>query len=440
MSSFEELGLHPQVLKAVSKAGYEAPSPIQAQAIPALMQGRDLLGIAQTGTGKTAAFTLPTIDRMLRTPRKRTPGSVRVLVLAPTRELALQISKSFRTYGRQAKCSVETAVGGVKIGPQIRALKAGTDVLVATPGRLVDLMQQRAVTFDDLDVLVLDEADHMLDLGFVRDLKRIIAAVPADRQTMLFSATMPKTIAHLAENYLSDPVKVSVTPASTTAERVRQGVIHVATPEKPALLAALLRDRTIDRALVFTRTKHGADGVVRKLEKAGVDARAIHGNKSQSQRVRALEAFRAGHCSVLVATDIAARGIDVPGITHVVNYEMPNVAEQYVHRIGRTARAGRGGLAVSLVAPDELYYLRDVEKTTRTQIDVLDAPEGFTGELLPEPSADIRPVKPKGPSGGGGRRQGQRPAAQQQRRAGGAPGQRSAKPRKPRAKRKPAAA
>ncbi|MEM1381421.1 MAG: DEAD/DEAH box helicase [Pseudomonadota bacterium] len=417
MTSFDTLGLHDKVLKAVAHAGYDTPSPIQAQAIPSLLCGRDLLGIAQTGTGKTAAFTLPTIDKMLRTPRKKSLKSVRVLVLAPTRELALQINKSFRTYGRPARTWVEVAVGGVKIGPQIRALKSGTDVLVATPGRLVDLMSQNAVHFDDLDTLILDEADHMLDLGFARDLRKIVAAVPDQRQTMLFSATMPKTIAHLAQDYLFDPVTVSVTPESTTAERVRQGVLHVNKPSKPAVLAALLKDPSIDKVLVFARTKHGADAVVRQLSKAKIEAKAIHGNKSQAQRVRALEAFRSGDCPVLVATDIAARGIDVPGVTHVVNYEMPNVPEQYVHRIGRTARAGREGVAVSLVAEDELYYLRDIEKVTRTQISVLDAPEGLGDRLYPTPDRNTRPPKPKGPVRGGRPAQQRAKPAQQARQA-----------------------
>ncbi|MEM9225807.1 MAG: DEAD/DEAH box helicase, partial [Pseudomonadota bacterium] len=345
MTTFTDLDLNKHVLKAVTEQGYTTPTPIQIQAIPHLLEGRDLLGIAQTGTGKTAAFALPTLDYLLEEPARRVSKSCRVLVLAPTRELAGQIADSFRTYSKFMDCVTTTVFGGVKIGRQIRDLERGTHVLVATPGRLLDLMNQGAVTLADIEVLILDEADQMLDMGFIHDIRKIMAKVPDDRQTLLFSATMPKLISDLAGQYLTDPVKVSVAPESTTAERVNQAVIHVANGDKLRLLEDVLSAEDIDRALVFTRTKHGADKVVRKLLAKGIAAKAIHGNKSQPQRLKALDAFKTGSCRVLIATDIAARGIDIDGISHVINFEMPNVAEQYVHRIGRTARAGRAGLA-----------------------------------------------------------------------------------------------
>ncbi|MEO0548393.1 MAG: DEAD/DEAH box helicase [Pseudomonadota bacterium] len=422
MKTFADLGLHKLVMKAINELGYETPTPIQLKAIPQLLDDKDLLGIAQTGTGKTAAFALPTLDYLLEEPALRVPKSTRVLVLAPTRELASQIAESFSNYSRYMDCVVQTVFGGVKINKQIRDLSKGTHVLVATPGRLLDLASQGAVTLADIEVLILDEADQMLDMGFIHDLKKIIAQIPKDRQTLLFSATMPKSISELANQFLDHPVRVSVAPESTTAERVNQGVIHIAAGDKPKLLGAVLKDPKINRALVFTRTKHGADKVVRKLKGEGIEAAAIHGNKSQPQRMKALAAFKDGHCKVLVATDIAARGIDISGITHVVNYEMPNVPEQYVHRIGRTARAGKDGLAISLIAADELYYLRDIEKTIRQSIPVLDVPEGADISALPTPDPSIRPVKPKGPSGGrggGNRRRGGGHGGGQKRRSGG---------------------
>ena len=398
MTTFTDLGLHKQVLKAVTAEGYETPTPIQLQSIPHLLDRRDLLGIAQTGTGKTAAFALPTLDKLLKLGRNRKPKSPFVLVLAPTRELAGQIAESFQTYSKYMDCVTQTVFGGVKINRQIRALEKGCHVLVATPGRLLDLMNQGAVQLRDLEVLILDEADQMLDMGFIHDLRKIMSQVPDERQTLLFSATMPKLIEDMAGKYLTDPVRVSVAPESTTAERVTQGVIHVANNNKLQLLGKLLDDPAIDRALVFTRTKHGADKVVRKLIAKGYPALAIHGNKSQSQRLKALAAFKAGECRILIATDIAARGIDIDGITHVINFEMPNVPEQYVHRIGRTARAGRDGVSVSLVAEDELYYLREVEKITRIEVEVLPAPDGCESLVLPTPDPSVRVRKPKGPS------------------------------------------
>jgi ATP-dependent RNA helicase RhlE len=409
VTTFTDLNLHRQVLKAVTAEGYETPTPIQLQAIPHLLDRRDLLGIAQTGTGKTAAFALPTLDFLIQKGENRKSKSAKVLVLAPTRELAGQIAESFQTYSKFMDCVTLTVFGGVKINKQIRALERGCHVLVATPGRLLDLVGQGAVQLGDVEVLILDEADQMLDMGFIHDLRKIIAYVPKERQTLLFSATMPKDISDLAHKYLKDPVQVSVAPESTTAERVTQGVIHVSTSNKLALLGKLLDDPDLDRALVFTRTKHGADKVVRKLMAKNYPALAIHGNKTQSQRLKALAAFKKGDCRILVATDIAARGIDIDGISHVINFEMPNVPEQYVHRIGRTARAGKEGVSISLVAEDELYYLREVEKITRVEVEVLPAPEGFEASVLPTPDPNVRVRKPKGPTRGSGRsRQGQR--------------------------------
>lgn len=418
MNRFHDFGLHELLVQALSDLEYETPTPIQDQVIRHLVEGHDVLGIAQTGTGKTAAFALPTLHRLLSVPSKRKPKQARALVLAPTRELALQITQSFRSYGQHTSLRTETVFGGVKINRQIRTLEKGTDVLVATPGRLLDLMGQNAVSFDTLDVLILDEADQMLDLGFIRDLTKIVAALPKARQTMLFSATMPKQIEELTQRYLRDPKRVSVTPAATTAERVQQGVIHVAKPEKLRLLEALLRDPKLDRALVFVRTKHGADNVVRKLLAKGLSVAAIHGNKSQNQRVRALEAFRDGSCPILVATDIAARGIDIDGVSHVFNFEMPEVVDQYVHRIGRTARAGRAGLAVSLIAEDELWYLRQVEKLARLDLDVIPAPEGCEAFILPTPDPNLRILKPKGRSGKASNRQRRKPPSNQKRKEG----------------------
>jgi ATP-dependent RNA helicase RhlE len=337
---------------------------------PLVLAGRDLLGIAQTGTGKTAAFALPILHRLMRQSAPTPKRSARVLVLAPTRELASQIAASFRAYARGEPITVATAFGGVPINRHLRECARGVHVLVATPGRLLDLIDRNALTLRSVEVLVLDEADQMLDLGFIHALRRIVPLLPASRQTLFFSATMPPAISELAARYLSEPAKVSITPQATTAERVVQGAYHVPAERKPALLAHALAAGDLDRALVFTRTKHGADKVVRKLAAAGIGAAAIHGNKSQPQRERALAAFRAGSCRILVATDIAARGVDVPGISHVINYDIPNVPEQYVHRIGRTARAGAGGIAISFVAPDERVYLRDIEKVTRQTVAV----------------------------------------------------------------------
>ena len=372
MTSFAELGLAEPLTRALADEGYAAPTPIQSQTIPQVLAARDVLGIAQTGTGKTAAFALPILHRLAETRRRPHPRTCRVLVLSPTRELSAQIVDSFQAYGRYLRPSVALAIGGVNIKPQMRALTPGVEVLVATPGRLMDLMQNRAVALDQVEYFVLDEADRMLDMGFIHDIRRIVGKLPAARQTLFFSATMPKEIAELANAMLRDPVRVAVTPSASTVERIEQRIIHVDRGAKAELLAEVLRAEPIDRVLVFTRTKHGADQVVRALAKSGLDAAAIHGNKSQGQRERVLAAFRTGSVRTLIATDIAARGIDVEGISHVVNYDLPNIPESYVHRIGRTARAGADGIAISFCDAEERPFLRDIEKLIRMSIPATD--------------------------------------------------------------------
>jgi ATP-dependent RNA helicase RhlE len=429
LTKFSDLGLAAPIQQALAAKGYENPTPIQAQAIPVLLEGRDLCGIAQTGTGKTAAFALPSIHHLAAAAKPRPLKGCRMLVLAPTRELASQIAESFTQYGKNLRLSVMTVFGGVPIPRQVRQLAGGVDVLVATPGRLLDLIDQRALTLRDVEILVLDEADQMLDLGFIHSLKRIHNLLPKKRQSLFFSATMPKTIADLGDSFLTDPVKVSVAPPSTTAERVDQYVTFVNQAEKQALLTLTLRATAdLDRALVFTRTKHGADRVVKHLVAAGIAANAIHGNKSQPQRERALAAFKSGEAPILVATDIAARGIDVSGVSHVFNFELPNVPEQYVHRIGRTARAGATGMAMSFVADDERPYLRSIEKLTRVKPSIMPLPENFLAEQakLPKPAkSDERPERPHGARSGQGQRRhdGERPAgAAPKRRFGPRPG------------------
>jgi ATP-dependent RNA helicase RhlE len=372
LTQFSELGLAEPVLRALAQEGYNAPTPIQAQSIPSLLDGKDLLGIAQTGTGKTAAFALPILDRLSKSQNRTPKGACRVLVLAPTRELAAQIGDSFRAYGRFLNVRVAVVVGGVAPGPQIKAITPGVEVLVATPGRLLDHVDSGKLSLKHVEVVVLDEADHMLDLGFLPPIKRIIKMLPRDRQNLFFSATMPTQIGQLAGDMLSDPVKVSVTPVATTQERVEQSVYMIERSRKRQLLAELLDNPAFKRTLVFTRTKRGADRVARHLEASKISAAAIHGNKSQNQRERALNAFKDGQIGVLVATDIAARGIDVDGVTHVVNFELPNVPESYVHRIGRTARGGASGSAIAFCDEEERGLLRDIEKTTRQSIPVID--------------------------------------------------------------------
>lgn len=385
MTQFSELGLAEPVLRALEHEGYDVPTPIQAQSIPSLLQGKDLLGIAQTGTGKTAAFALPILDRLSKSEGRTPKGSCRVLVLAPTRELAAQIGDSFRAYGRFLNVRVAVVVGGVSPGPQLKQIAPGVEVLVATPGRLLDHVDSGKLSLSHVDVIVLDEADHMLDLGFLPPIKRIIKMLPKKRQNLFFSATMPGQIGQLAGDMLSDPVKVSVTPVSTTQERVEQSVYLIERTRKRQLLAELLDNPAFKRTLVFTRTKRGADRVARHLEANKISAAAIHGNKSQNQRERALNAFKDGQIGVLVATDIAARGIDVDSVTHVVNFELPNVPESYVHRIGRTARGGASGSAIAFCDAEERGLLRDIERTTRQSIPVIDRRDA---KLAAEQAAD----------------------------------------------------
>jgi len=373
MTLFADLGLADPLLKALAAEGYTQPTPIQEQAIPYLLAGKDVLGLAQTGTGKTAAFALPLLQRLEQYQKRALPKSTRILVLTPTRELAVQVAQSFRAYGSHYRLRHAQVFGGVGMVPQIKAMAGGVDVLVATPGRLLDLIGQNAIRLDSVEALVLDEADRMLDMGFIQPIRRIVAAMPKSRQTVLFSATMPDSILGLAESVLHCPVRVEVAPVSSTAEKIEQRVLFVDRENKRSLLTSLLSDQQVGRALVFTRTKHGANRVAELLDKAGIPADAIHGNKSQGARQKALTDFRDGKIRVLVATDIAARGIDVDGVTHVFNYELPNEPESYVHRIGRTARAGASGIALSLCDAEEVAYLRAIEKTIHQSVPVDDS-------------------------------------------------------------------
>jgi ATP-dependent RNA helicase RhlE len=397
---FKELNLIEPILKAVKAEGYETPTPVQQKAIPIVLERKDLLACAQTGTGKTAAFALPILQILAehdqRAAYKGRVKEIRVLVLSPTRELASQISESFTNYGMQLSLTNTVVFGGVGQNPQVAAIRRGVDILVATPGRLLDLMNQRLVRFNALEIFVLDEADRMLDMGFVHDVRKIIAAIPKKRQTLFFSATMPPEISKLAAQILHQPVRIEVTPVATTAEKIQQALFHLPENLKTSLLKHLLSDERVQRALVFTRTKRDANRVAESLTAAGVGAAAIHGNKSQGARERALESIKAGKIRVLVATDIAARGIDIDQVTHVFNYDIPNVPESYVHRIGRTARAGHAGMAVSLCAPDERSYLADIERLIRMRITLMKTPENLT-------------VESKGSRGGRGGRPAGRP-------------------------------
>ncbi len=411
---FAELGLIPPIARAVAAEGYEKPTPIQARAIPHVLAGRDLLGLAQTGTGKTAAFALPILQRLADTAPGRGHRHIRCLVLTPTRELASQIGVSFNTYGKHLPLRTTVIFGGVGMEAQKQALKHGIDILVATPGRLLDLAGQGLVELRHLEVFVLDEADRMLDMGFIHDVKRVIAMLPPRRQTLFFSATMPREAQELADRLLHQPETVAVTPPSTTAEKVEQEVYFVEKADKRALLVDVLRDNAMKRVLVFSRTKHGANRIAEHLVKAGVGAEAIHGNKSQNARERALANFKAGRIRVLVATDIAARGIDIDDITHVVNFDVPEVPETYVHRIGRTARAGATGMALTFVEVEERPDWKNIIKLTRQDIPVV---EGHPYEsrvpfaVAPPtqgPTREPRPHNPQGHRrsrrGGGGRR------------------------------------
>jgi len=364
-NDFESLGLGEKFRRALRDVGYTEPTPIQSQAIPQLLQGRDLLGIAQTGTGKTAAFALPLLQRLDEENSPARPRRPRALILAPTRELALQIHEELERFGKHTRLRHAFIFGGVSANPQIKALKQGLDVVVATPGRLLDLAGQRYIDLSEVEVLVLDEADRLLDMGFIRDVKRIVDQTPRTRQSLLFSATMPKAVAALAREILDDPIRVDVSPKQVTVKEIDQRFVMVGTGDKQRMLEHLLKDDEVSRAIVFTRTKHGANKVARKLENAGIGAEAIHGNKSQGARQRALQSFKNGDAWVLVATDIAARGIDIDAVSHVFNYELPHEPESYVHRIGRTGRAGATGAAWSLVDPSERSRLRAVEKLIR---------------------------------------------------------------------------
>ncbi len=365
--TFQQLNLLPQLLQAVDELGYAQPSPIQAQAIPPVLKGRDLIGCAQTGTGKTAAFAIPILQRLHgRINKRHTP--IRALVLTPTRELALQIKESFDQYGKYLELRHTVIFGGVGQAPQVEALQKGVDILVATPGRLNDLCNQGHIDLSGVEAFVLDEADRMLDMGFIHDVRKVIARLPEKRQTLLFSATMPQEIAELSRKILQNPVRVEVTPQSSTVDAIEQRLYKVDRGNKKLLLRHILQDESLDSVLVFTNTKHGADRVVKELGREGVAAMAIHGNKGQTARIKALDSFKSGAIRVLVATDIAARGIDVNELAAVVNYELPNVPETYVHRIGRTGRAGRDGVAISFCNVDELAYLRDIEKLIKKKV------------------------------------------------------------------------
>ncbi len=367
--TFADLGLHPEVLQAVQDAGYTNPTPIQAQAIPLAMEGRDLIGLAQTGTGKTAAFTLPIVNQLLRGPNR-----VRALVLTPTRELAVQVDESFRKYAKYSGIKVLAVYGGVALEPQTKALKKGVDVIIATPGRLLDHLERQNVVFDDLEVLVLDEADRMLDMGFAPQINRVVAEIPKYRQTLLFSATMPPEVEALARKYLRKPHVVQVGRRSMAASGVTHAVYPVPRVRKTQLLTELLKDKAMDSVLIFTRTKHGADRVVRDLRTEKIEATAMHGDKTQKERTRALEDFRSGKIRVLVATDVAQRGLDISGITHVINFDVPQEPEDYVHRIGRTGRADSSGDAYTLMSPDEIAMVRTIERVIGQEIPRISVP------------------------------------------------------------------
>jgi ATP-dependent RNA helicase RhlE len=405
---FSDLGLSQPILRAIGAEGYVSPTPIQAMAIPHVLGGRDLFGCAQTGTGKTAAFALPILDRLAATAGPQIPGTqrdqrkVRALVLTPTRELAAQIAESFGTYGRHTSLRHAVVYGGVNINRQIQALARGVDVLVATPGRLLDLMHQRAVSLSSIQVLVLDEADRMLDMGFVHDVKRITNTLPRERQTLLFSATIPDNIRALAQSLLSSPVNVAVTPVSSAAETLEQSVYFVEKTDKRRLLVWVLRDDRIDRTLAFTRTKHGANRVAEHLVKSGIPAAAIHGDKSQNARERALDSFKRGQLRVLVATDIAARGIDIDQLSFVINYDLPNTPETYVHRIGRSGRAGASGSALSFCDAEERPYLRGIERLIRSTIPVVGDHPYASGSSAAS-VADLDAAAPAPRNGGGDR-------------------------------------
>ena len=408
--SFSSLGLSEQLVRATADQGYETPSPIQQQAIPAVLSGKDVMAAAQTGTGKTAGFTLPLLQRLAENPR--TGKGPRALILTPTRELAAQVHDSVNLYSKYVPTKAAVVFGGVKINPQMMKLRKGLDVLVATPGRLMDLYQQNAVRFNEVEILVLDEADRMLDMGFIRDIRKILSLLPAKRQNLLFSATFSNEIRTLAEGLLDNPVQVEVAARNTSAENIKQSVYPVDQSQKTALLSKLVRDNSWDQVLVFTRTKHGANRLTQKLEKDGITAAASHGNKSQGARTRALADFKAGEVRVLVATDIAARGLDIKQLPQVVNFELPNVPEDYVHRIGRTGRAGESGHALSLVSADEGKMLAGIERLIKKQLPRKEV-EGFEPTnnlpLKPKAKADPSRARTRSSNGGGNGRPGGKP-------------------------------
>lgn len=410
--SFASLGLSEPITRAVTELKYTTPSPIQQQAIPAILQGRDIMAAAQTGTGKTAGFTLPLLER-LSAGAPAGANQARALILTPTRELAAQVAQSVEAYSKYLRLRSTVVFGGVKINPQMMALRKGADILVATPGRLLDLYQQRAVRFDNLEVLVLDEADRMLDMGFIHDIRKILAALPARRQNLMFSATFSNDIRQLAKGLVNDPVEVSVSPRNTTAETVQQWIVPVDKKRKSALLCQLVKDENWQQVLVFSRTKHGANKLTKQLDAAGIPAAAIHGNKSQGARTKALSEFKANKIQVLVATDIAARGLDINQLPQVVNFDLPNVPEDYVHRIGRTGRAGASGHAVSLVSADEYEHLCSIERLIKQSLERREV-DGFepehslpTGRPVKAPSVPkAKPRRPRsnaasGPKNGG---------------------------------------
>ncbi|HEY7804067.1 MAG TPA: DEAD/DEAH box helicase [Orrella sp.] len=428
-NEFAGLALAQPLLKAIEQQGYTQPTPIQAKAIPEVLAGHDLMAAAQTGTGKTAGFTLPILHQLLeKGAGQPTPGRPRVLILTPTRELAAQVHESVKTYGSQTRITSLVMFGGVNINPQIAALKKPVDILVATPGRLLDHVSQKTLNLSEVGVLVLDEADRMLDMGFIRDIRKILAMLPTKRQNLLFSATFSDDIRRLARGVLNNPTEVSVSPPNTTAQRVQQTVHLVPQSDKRDVLSHIIRESGWHQVLVFTRTKHGANRLAERLVKDGLQAAAIHGNKSQAARTRALDGFKTGKVSVLVATDIAARGLDIDQLPQVVNFELPNMPEDYVHRIGRTGRAGAAGSALSLVDQDEMKYLKAIERLTKQPIDQQPAPSGWVRRAetpdtrAPKPSmgraraADDGPRKPRaansshGPSGANGQARSRRPA------------------------------
>lgn len=414
------MGLTRSLLQTLQYMEFDTPTPIQQQAIPVVLKGKDIMGLAQTGTGKTGAFGLPLIDQLLREPLLAEAHRVRALILAPTRELASQIATSLRAFAKKSPLKIGLLVGGQSINLQAQKLAKGTDILIATPGRLMDHMQRKSMSLDDVKYLVLDEADQMLDLGFINDLRKIAKALPKQRQTSMFSATMPKDISTLAKDFLTDPVRIEVTPPGKAADKIDQSLYMVEKPDKAKRLRAILGTLTKSHSIVFTRTKHGADRLVRDLEKFGFGCAAIHGNKSQGQRTRALEHFKAGQIHILVATDVAARGIDIPGVTHVFNYDLPEVPDVYVHRIGRTARAGADGAAIAFCSREEQNMLRGIEKLLKKKIDRINEHHGDPMADAPGWFRDIRPKQAPAPQGGGRKKGGRDESGGRGRRTNGA--------------------